>query len=223
MLLNDIFINHIKSKRKSMTLSVDAGGKVVLRTPHYISKRDLERFILSQEQWLTTRVSEAKRNCKVYTFQIGSDIPFCGNNLQLTTTEQNKKIIIADNRLLIPSTDNIKSQLLKWYKEMARVEISELVEHYTSILGISYNRIFIRSQKTRWGSCSGKRNLNFNWKIILTSPELIRYLVIHEVSHLIEMNHSKDFWDIVKTYDPLYQHHRKELQKAGYYLTTFLE
>ena len=101
----------------------------------------------------------------------------------------------------------------KLYKEQALVLATELVMRLNTQYGYSIGRITIRNQKTRWGSCSSKKNLNFNYKIVFLPPELQEYLVVHELCHLREMNHSKRFWDLVADAVPEYRVRRRELQK----------
>lgn len=87
--------------------------------------------------------------------------------------------------------------------------------HFAAQMGVSYGRITIREQKTRWGSCSSKGNLNFNWKLVLMPPEVLDYVVVHELAHRIEMNHSARFWKIVESVLPDYQARRKQLKEWG--------
>lgn len=223
MILNNIPITHIKSKRKSLTLAIIPGGKVVLKTPLYTTNREILRFIQSQSQWITKKVTEAKLNHKTYNFIFGSKVPYLGKELNIIQGNHKKGVVFNKEVLLLADSSSIEKQLLAWYKEQARSEITELTDKYAKELGVLYNKIYIKNQKTRWGSCSGRGNLNFSWKIILTSRECLQYLVIHEVCHLLEMNHSKEFWKLVRKYDPDYLINQKNLQKAGYYLTTFLE
>lgn len=99
--------------------------------------------------------------------------------------------------------------------DMALEIIPERVNFYAGILGVTYGRITIRNQKTRWGSCSSKGNLNFNCLLMLTPPEVIDYVVVHELCHRIEMNHSKLFWDEVESVLPNYKMYRKWLKDEG--------
>lgn len=101
-------------------------------------------------------------------------------------------------------------------KEIARKIIRVKVDKYTKVLGFDYKRISIRNQKTRWGSCSKDANLNFNYKIILLPENLQDYIIIHELCHLKELNHSKKFWDLVATVCPDYKKHRKELKNINF-------
>ena len=81
-------------------------------------------------------------------------------------------------------------------------------------MGVDYGRITIREQKTRWGSCSSKGNLNFNWKLVLLAPELLDYVVVHELAHRREMNHSKNFWKIVEAELSDYRERRRRLKEC---------
>ena len=119
------------------------------------------------------------------------------NQNQLHQKQENKMII----------TEEIRREGV----ERALRVFPERVEYYARLMGISYGRITIREQKTRWGSCSSKGNLNFNWKLVLMPMELLDYVVVHELAHRREMNHSKNFWGIVEKVLPDYQDRRKRL------------
>jgi predicted metal-dependent hydrolase len=98
------------------------------------------------------------------------------------------------------------------HKEEARRLVKEKIETFNKIYGFCYGRIAIRNTKSRWGSCSKKGNLNFNYKIALLPPKLADYLVVHELCHLGEFNHSPKFWDLVAKAMPDYKKLRKELR-----------
>ncbi len=97
----------------------------------------------------------------------------------------------------------------------ARQIIPARVEHFTAQIGVTYGRITLRCQKTRWGSCSTTGNLNFNVLLMLAPPEVLDYVVIHELCHRLEMNHSARFWDLVSRYDPDQRLHRAWLKERG--------
>ncbi len=99
--------------------------------------------------------------------------------------------------------------------DLALKVISVKVKHYAGLMNVQYGRITIRNQKTRWGSCSSKGNLNFNCLLMLAPDEVVDYVVIHELCHLIEMNHSKAFWKQVEQVMPDYKKHRKWLKDHG--------
>ncbi|MCR5830139.1 MAG: M48 family metallopeptidase [Lachnospiraceae bacterium] len=102
----------------------------------------------------------------------------------------------------------------------AATYIPERVRYYAGIIGVSYGRITIRKQKTLWGSCSAKGNLNFNCLLMLKTSELIDYVVVHELCHRKHMNHSKAFWDEVGKVMPDYRERRKRLKSEGWPIGT---
>ena len=91
----------------------------------------------------------------------------------------------------------------------------ERTAYFAERMGVTYNRITIREQKTRWGSCSSAGNLNFNWKLVLMPPGVLDYVVVHELAHRREMNHSAAFWKVVATWMPDYKKYRKWLRDNG--------
>ena len=87
--------------------------------------------------------------------------------------------------------------------------------YYAPKIGVTFERVAIRNQKGRWGSCSSKGNLNFNYRLHYLPQELMDYVVVHELSHRIHMNHSRDFWALVGQYDKDYKQHQTELRNIG--------
>lgn len=110
----------------------------------------------------------------------------------------------------------------KRYVRLARDVFTQKTAYFASIMGVSYGRISIREQKTRWGSCSGAGNLNFNWRLIFAPPEVLDYVVVHELAHRREMNHSKAFYSFVEEILPDYKICRKWLRIQGSSLWTVI-
>lgn len=114
------------------------------------------------------------------------------------------------------SVKSVKSKLQYIeYKEQAKILAERKVAQFNLLYNFPVNKITIRNQKTRWGSCSRKGNLNFTYKIALLPEKLVDYIVVHEICHLGEFNHSQNFWDLVGKTIPDYLELRKELHKAG--------
>lgn len=101
------------------------------------------------------------------------------------------------------------------YRKKARLLFRQRAEYYASVMGVTFNRIAIREQRTRWGSCSSKKNLNFNWKLLLAPPEVLDYVVVHELCHLKQMDHSRAFWAEVAAILPDYKERKKWLREHG--------
>ncbi|WOF16709.1 M48 family metallopeptidase [Methanoplanus sp. FWC-SCC4] len=105
------------------------------------------------------------------------------------------------------------SDLENYLKERLKNDLTPRLDYFSEDMGVSYNRYSVKKQKTRWGSCSSKGNLNFNLRLIGLPPHLRDYVIVHELAHLKEMNHSRSFWSVVENHCPLYRDHRKELKK----------
>lgn len=110
--------------------------------------------------------------------------------------------------------EHSEEEILK-YKKLFRPVLEHRVSYYAKRMGVTYGRIAIRDQKTRWGSCSAKGNLNFNWKLSLAPLEILDYVVVHELAHRMEMNHSPRFWELVERILPDYRQRRNWLKENG--------
>ena len=121
-------------------------------------------------------------------------------------------------RLVRPLFETRSRKLYHANREAARLlvhqRVSHFSRHYSAQHGISIGRITIRNQKSRWGSCSKKGNLNFNYKLVFLPPELCDYVIVHELCHLKEFNHSRGFWDLVGETQPEWRILRKKLRKV---------
>lgn len=110
----------------------------------------------------------------------------------------------------IPISEEVRREGI----ERAKRIFPERTAYFAKRMGVDYGRITIREQKTRWGSCSSKGNLNFNWKLVLLDPELLDYVVVHELAHRREMNHSAAFWKVVEAELPDYRERRRRLKEC---------
>ena len=112
-------------------------------------------------------------------------------------------------------TEKLSEHEIRQLKEKARQQLTERVQYYATIIGVNYNQIAIRTQRTRWGSCSSKGNLNFNCLLALVPPDVLDYVVVHELCHRKELNHSERFWTAVGRILPDYKLRRKWLKDNG--------
>lgn len=122
---------------------------------------------------------------------------------------------VEERRNMSKNIDKLSREEIEKLADLALKVIPVKVKHYASLMNLSYGRITIRKQKTRWGSCSGKRNLNFNCLLMLAPDKVVDYVVVHELCHLVEMNHSQAFWAQVEKVMPDYKKHRKWLKDHG--------
>jgi len=185
------------------------------------------RFLDSKKEWIlkTLEYYERVQSNYVEANLKSGTISFLGKryNLQITKDIAHS-VIVSDNlsKITFHVTDRrkYKDDLKQWYFAQTRRIVSErlnLIRKRNSSLP-AYNKVSIKNQRSRWASCSENGNLNFNLILAALPIEIIDYVIIHELAHLIELNHSKDFWNIVKMTDPEFQTHRKLLHKYRYEL-----
>ena len=123
------------------------------------------------------------------------------------------KIKIMKKRNFDPIFHGYSKRDYQKYKNQALDLAKKKLEEFNRIYGFEYNKITIRNSRSRWGSCSAKKNLNFNYKIAFLPEELLNYIVVHELCHIGQMNHSKSFWDLVKKTIPDYHEMRRKIRK----------
>ena len=233
--LGDVEINYriIISNRKTISLIIDPEKGLLVRAPERVTYRQIEQIVREKSNWIIRKQEEIKRiRSEVEKeFVAGEKLPFQGEIYEIEVMESGEiksvTVSLEDGIFLIKvphdlkgdnRKEEIKRRLVEWYKKEARSKYEERVEHYRKKLGVSYNKIFIRDQKTRWGSCSSKGNLNFNWRLIMAPLSIMDYIVVHELVHLIHPNHSRDFWKLVESVIPDYKEKKQWLRVNGYRL-----
>ena len=185
------------------------------------------RFLDSKKEWIlkTLECYERVRSNYVEANLKSGTISFLGKRYNLQITKDiAPSVIVSDNlsKITFHVTDRrkYKDDLKQWYFEQTRRIVSErldLIRIRNPSLP-AYNKVSIKNQRSRWASCSENGNLNFNLILAALPIEIIDYVIIHELAHLIELNHSNNFWNIVKMTDPEFQTHRKLLHKYRYEL-----
>ncbi len=176
----------VRSKRKSYGIVVDEQARVSVRIPLRGSKTVAKNLVREKKDWIFEKVALQKRRKQVRESQ----------NVSQYSPEQ-------------------RAGMEKRYREAAKEYFPKRADYYAQQLGVSYERIRIAGQKTRWGSCSSKGTLSFNWKLMLAPPKVLDYVVVHEICHLKEMNHSPRFWRLVEELMPDYKEYRKWLKENG--------
>ncbi len=213
----------IKSNRKSVVIEITRDGEVLIRAPKGMKEQDLGRIIKSRQRWIYVRVMAAReRKLVINPYVTGRKLLFLGQQIELQVEYQNKRerVFRLEDKLHVWIMEEHKEQIPKrieqWYRQQARTILRKLTDNYANMMNLSINQIFIKNQKTRWGSCSAKRNLNYNYRLVMAPEPVIEYVVIHELCHLIHMNHSKDFWHEVERVQPEYKQYRKWLKDHQY-------
>lgn len=214
------YTTRFSEKRKTLGLVVERDKSVVVLAPKGTSEATIENFVERRKAWLFEKINYSPKfgEPKPETpFISGKSVSYLGKNYRLDVTEEQLEGIRFTGKFLI-SKDRLDEgpELLEaWYKEKAKEKITPKVKQYAAQLGVEYNDILISDLKYRWGSCTLKGNLNFNWRLIKAPHFVINYVVIHELAHLLELNHSERFWNIVRVQMPNYLEAKEWLRAFG--------
>lgn len=200
----------IRSRRKNITLEIASEGELIIRAPLGASKQYIENLVAQKESWIKEKMRIVeKRRAKhpKKEFKAGEEFLFLGEPYILRFSKQAREISMAGKYLVLPECNNkqVENYIKEWYRNKAKRVLSQRVEHFASLRGISYRTVKITSASKRWGSCSSKGNLNFTWKLVMAPLHVIDYVVVHELCHIEYPNHSKDFWAKVKQIMPDYK------------------
>jgi predicted metal-dependent hydrolase len=207
-------------RAKTTRLIVGPRRPLEVIVPRGVNDNAIDIFLESKRRWITEKVAAA-RAIAARPPQLGLEQPgtvwLAGGSLPIEcVTGQRSMAELADDRLLVRGpADAAVAALERWYRREARRRIVDVVEREAARLGLAFASVGIRDPKTRWGSCSRRGNLSFSWRLRLAPPEVLEYVVVHELLHLREPNHTRAFWRLVETALPGWQEQARWLRKHG--------
>jgi predicted metal-dependent hydrolase len=224
----DFTYHHRPSARaRHLRISIKANGEVVVSSPLRFSHRAIEDFVASHRDWIIKTLTKIKITAKPWAVT-NDQVTLFGQAYQLTLTSEASHPVgfRVDGKSLIfnslkPVTDRIlnstefKNQLERFLKNTAEKYIVPRTHQLAKYMKTSFGTLTLRQQSSRWGSCSSQGNLNFNWRLVHFPPEVIDYVIIHELAHRTHMNHSQRFWHLVAQFDPAYPQHKGWLKRYG--------
>ena len=198
---------------KRVILHVGMGGEIWMSAPHSVSKRQLNEILTQQRDWLRTTVeTQRARMQRKKQVVAGEHFRLAGRTLTLRFATGT--IRAGDGELFVPpGTDLV--QLRAWYMAQAQALFEYRVAHWAAVIGVAPGRVRAKEQKSRFGSCGKNGSVNLSWRLVMEQQELVDSVVIHELCHLLEHNHSPAFWAQVGRYDPQYRAHRAQLNKQS--------
>lgn len=216
----DYRVVHSKAARK-MRLRVGPDGLEVVQ-PRGRNGHDLADFLSRNEAWIVAQLERVDRlrRVRVLKPRPTDEILFRGRStrvcVEITETRLRGNVVkLVDDVILIqtgPASNTLPARSLEnWLRKQARTELELQLAAVTTRLGQTPGRVFVKGQRTKWGSCSARRNLSFNWRLILAPDFVLQYLVVHEVVHLAVPDHSAKFWLTVQSLCP-------EAQRAKHWL-----
>ncbi len=215
-----------KNRRRTISLHIREGGEVVIRAPYRVSKREIEEFIREKEAWVVKKLTEEKERTKNLqkTFIPGEKFLYLGEWYPLEIDESDHKdlplkLSFGNFVLKRDRVEEARDLFIEWYKREAKEKIEGRVRYYSDRFHLLPVGTGITGAKSRWGSCSRDNRLSFSWRIIMAPLRIIDYILVHELVHIKEKNHSWNFWEALEEILPDYRESKTWLKKNGHKLS----
>jgi len=202
-------LREIKGARR-ITVHVTHEG-VVATKPKWVSLREVDRVLRECGEWIE---KELRRRSLIVAATLQDRVLYLGVERPIRTASS-LPVRYSEGEFWSPG-DTPKERLkhvLEWMQRRARKELRDCAARWAPQLDVAPKRIGVRDQVSRWGACSDKASLSFNWRLIMAPPEVLEYIVVHELAHIREHNHSRRFWSLVERFCPGYERHEKWLDE----------
>ena len=213
----------VYSRRKTIGVTVERDAAVVVHAPIGASEAKVRGAVEAKRFWLYQKVHHKQKypgHISRKEFVTGTTLLYLGKSYRLEITKDDTEGLQFHSGFYIARHHRSEAgKLLRdWYIERAQRKLPQRAEAIADALGVTFNSILISDLRVRWGSCTPKNNLNFNWRLMKAPTFVIDYVIAHELAHLLEPNHTARFWNIVSVQVPRYQAAKEWLKENGRFL-----
>lgn len=203
-------------KKKNISIKIENTGDIKVFSPIGVDLDYIDNLIIRKGNWILKTLNKIKQKNSIDN----NKVIFLGEYYDLVINYSNKDNIFIDNsNIIINSTDlsrdYINTLLINWYKDLSIDIIGKRAMEISKNISIKPNKIIIKNQKSLWGSCNSKKEIRLNWRLVLMPYFVMDYIIIHELCHIRQMNHSKDFWKLVECHCPKYKESKDWLKENG--------
>ncbi len=207
----------IRSKRKTVAIYITKNAGVEVRAPLRTSQADIDRFVAEKEDWIKTHLTRREglnEDKAAFELNYGDSVTLCGKQYPIREKAGTRAGFDGDSFFMPPGFEPwiIKNLVIRIYKLEAKRTMIKKVNEYAPLMNVTPAAVGITSAKTRWGSCSGRNSINFSWRLVMAEDDVIDYVVVHELAHIIEHNHSPRFWAVVASVLPDYKRRQDKLK-----------
>ena len=222
-------------RRRTIQLQVDPELGFKLLVPHTLSENEIEEFLLKKAEWILKHRQDASRQPAMQDWANGGTTALRGKSVEFVVRERDPADAGSDlpptvvkslegdaiEVVIPPGIDQesksryVRELLIDWHLQEAWDHLKKRVTEFGNVMGVAPKQLKLSNAKKRWGSCSGKRSINLNWRLIMLDDSLIDYVVVHELAHLVEMNHSAAFWRTVEGVIPDHRELRRRLRQQS--------
>ena len=210
---------NLRAKRIILRIS-NISPYIYLTIPKNENEKNAIDFLLRNKEWV---LNELKKIPKKILFLNNSEIPYMGVPHRIVHAgEYTNLIYVYDKKIMVfGKKEEISKNLKNWFYHKAKIEILNIAKLKVGFLNKKYNKVKIKDLKSSWGTCGENGNLSFSWRLILAPKHVMEYIVVHELCHLVELNHSKKFWRLVTDLFPQKKLSQDWLKTNGTYLHIF--
>jgi predicted metal-dependent hydrolase len=207
----------IRSRRRTIALEITPTATLIVRAPLRVPSEYIEEIIRQKHSWIVRKFDEMKRRPLLsgHEYTEGEIFLFLGREYPLHILQDSNMTIERSDRLYVSSAllPDLKNHIRRWYREEAHKEIQARCMWFSMKTGQVPTTIRITDAQQRWGSCTHKGGLNFSWRLIQSPPDIVDYVVVHELVHIGQPDHSRKFWNKVRDILPDYERRRKWLRE----------
>lgn len=214
-----------RSRRKTLSISITPNGEVVVKAPLNLPEQEIYKFLNEKQSWIesklknTTSINEKFKNVINY-----EQLLVFGKMLNGYSSGAVSKITLKEDRILIPheiTSKNIHKKVVDWYKILADSVLIPRALQISRQVRIDIASIKCTGSRGRWGACNNSKQIFLNWRCVMLPYRLIDYVIIHELAHILELNHSPRFWAVVRQILPDFKTRRQQLKQYGFALRLF--
>jgi predicted metal-dependent hydrolase len=216
-----------RSRRRSIGFVIGGEGLVV-RAPSWVTLREVDAAVQEKSAWIVAKLQQLRQRQSEHVQQAidwthGAHIPYLGGTVRLCVVKRGEapppsSDLAQELRLSLPpgaSAQQVREAAEVWFKKKARPLFEERLTHFAPLLGVQWQKLSLSSARTRWGSARIDGHIRLNWRLSHLPLSQIDYVVVHELAHLREMNHSPRFWDTVGGIMPDYRERRQQLRQSA--------
>ncbi len=213
----------IRSDRKTLSVCIDPLGRVTVRAPKRCDEERIFAFLKEKEGWIEKHKRKTAGACMRLPGENLDGFTFLllGKECRVSLVERRNISFDAESYTLYLPQNNARERLVRWLKDNAKRILSAVTAQKAREMGVSYASVRITSAKTRWGSCSANNAVRYTFRLLYAPKEVIEYVVVHELSHTVQKDHSKAFWAVVARFVPDWKARRKWLKDNAVLMEIF--
>ncbi|MCL1987276.1 MAG: M48 family metallopeptidase [Firmicutes bacterium] len=198
----------VRSKRKTLALTVDSDAQLVIRAPLKLDEKIIQDFVRKKHRWITEKQRQMRyfgEKQSPFILADGENVLYCGKSYAILLYDSEVSEVTIDGNFMKISKNMEITDFASWLRSQAASIIGERVEYYANLMGAKYASVKMSDARQRWGSCSAKNSLNFAWRLVMCPLFVVDYVVVHELTHIEYKDHSERFWRRLSSVLPDYR------------------